>query len=127
MMRVLCIITFSAFLTGCAGYSTHTLYDVNIEVSDFQKQSPVSGASVTIKYDYDSYGWFIFVNTPDDVKGMTNKNGNFSTQIADYKYRILMWVNGMPTGDIDKDIVLTGGTLIAAPKNPKYKIVVTPK
>jgi len=103
----------------------HSMYDVNIDVSDYQTNNPVPGATVTIDYDYDSYGWFYFANTPEDVNGITNQNGRLATQMADFRYRIIMRINGLPAGKINKELVRNGGNLIAAPKNPKYKIVVS--
>lgn len=114
-------------VSGCAGYSMHSMYPVTISVSEIDSSKRLSGATKSISYDYDSYGWFLFGNKSNDVFGVTNKEGVFSTEMADYRYRIIMRVNGLPAGDFGRELVLQGGVLKVPPRQPMYLVQVSPR
>ena len=125
MFRFTWILLLIVALSGCAGYSMHSMYDVTIQVNDNKTEKPVGNVEVSVKYDYDSYGMFYFANKPEPVSGVTDADGKVVLPIADYRYRILMWVSGEPT-QLSKDLVQKGGTLQVPSKKPVYTVVLRP-
>ena len=104
----------------------HSMYDVTVQVKDHKTEKPVVNAEVSVKYDYDSYGMFYFANKPEPASGVTDANGKVVLQIADYRYRILMWVSGEPT-QLNKELVIKGGSLQVPSKKPVYTVDLLPK
>ena len=125
MIRYITAILLVITLSGCAGYSMHTIYDVSVEVRDFKTNKPIGNIEVSVKYDYDSYGWFYFANTPEPVSGKTDTNGKVVLPIADYRYRILMRVAG-ELDQLDKALVQKGGKINVPSKVPIYSIELQP-
>lgn len=126
MIKHISAILLSIALSGCVGYSMHSMHDVSVEVTDYKTNKPHSNLEVSVKYDYDSYGWFYFANTPDPVSGITDHNGKVILPIADYRYRIIMRVSGQPTGELDKILVRKGGRLVVPPRIPVYAVELKP-
>jgi hypothetical protein len=121
MIKLLPILLLAMSISGCAGYSMHSMHDLEIRVKNYESNIPVDNAVVSVTYDYDSYGWFYFANTPESTAGKTDSTGKVDLSIADYRYRILMRVGGQVT-DLDKEIVRNGGNLIVPNKAPIYLI-----
>lgn len=115
-----------ATLSGCAGYSMHSIYDVAIQVKDYESNKPISAATVSVTYDYDSYGWFYFGNKPEPVTGITNNKGEVVLALADYRYRILMDIAGEPAS-LNKNLVQNGGSLAVPRNKPVFTVVLEPK
>lgn len=103
----------------------HSLYDVRVVVRDYQSEMPVDNANISVSYDYDSYGWFLFANTPDPVETRTDKNGEAVLKIADYRYRIIMRVEDKPAS-LNKQLVKNGGDLNVPANSPVYKVKLSP-
>lgn len=103
----------------------HSMYDVTVQVKDHNTEKPVGNVEVSVKYDYDSYGMFYFANKPEPVFGVTDVNGKVVLPLADFRYRILMWVSSEPT-QLNKELVQKGGTLKVPSKQPVYTVELRP-
>jgi len=125
MLRLTWLLLLVFALSGCAGYSMHSMCDVTIQVSDNKTEMPIGNVEVSVKYDYDSYGMFYFANKPEPVSGVTDANGKVVLTLADFRYRILMWVAGKPA-QLSKELVQKGGTLKVPSKEPVYTVVLSP-
>ena len=112
-------------LTGCVGYSMHRDYDVKIAVRDYESAVPVGGAQVAVSYHYDSYGWFLFMNTPAPSEAVTDRNGEAVLRITDYRYGIRMRIAGMPLR-LNKKIVRKGGGFDVPAREPVYEVELSP-
>ncbi len=104
----------------------HSMYEVEIEVKEYQSNQPIPGLDVSVAYDYDSYGWFYFANTPKGVSGSTDEEGKVNFRLADYRYRILMRVADS-TVDLNKEVIREGGVLNIPSRNPAYKVLLHPR
>lgn len=112
-------------LTWCVDYSMHRDYDVKIAARDYESAVPVGGAQIAVSYHYDSYGWFLFMNTPDPSEAVTDQNGEAVLRIADYRYGIRMRIADMPLR-LNKKMARKRGDFDVPAREPVYKVELSP-
>jgi hypothetical protein len=115
------VLLSSACLSGCVGFSTHSNHLVRISITELISATPAPNVSLSIAYDYDSYGWFHYLNTPVGEAAITNSQGTAEMNLADFRYRILLSVDGRLTS-LNKQLVREGGVVSV----PPYKVTLTP-
>jgi hypothetical protein len=108
------VLTCAANLSGCVAVSMHSTYSIRITVVEAASAMPASNVPVVVAYDYDSYGWFYFANTPDPATAVTDAKGTTVMQLADFRYRTLLRVNGKLT-TLNKQLVREGGAMSVPP------------
>jgi hypothetical protein len=126
MLKRTWIILIMVAMSGCAGYSMHSMHDVEIRVLDFSSDMPIGNVELSVTYDYDSYGWFYFANTPASISGITDSTGRVVLSLADYRYRILMRIEGKGA-DLNKDLVRQGGKVTVPSKIPIFMVELRPR
>ena len=105
------IIVFLTFvICGCMGVSMHSLYQTGITVTNLETGVPAKNIPLAVAYDYDSYGWFYFANSPTPVNSVTDQAGQAVAAIADYRYRILLKVGG-ELSTPSKQMIQEGGSV----------------
>ena len=110
-----------ACLSGCVGLSTHSNYIVRISITELISAAPAQNVPLSITYDYDNYGWFHYLNTPVGEAAVTDSQGSAEMNLADFRYRILLRVDGKLTS-LNKQLVRDGGIVSV----PPYKVTLTP-
>lgn len=99
----------------------HSAYPVRFTVADATSAAPSSNVQLAVSYDYDSYGWFHFFNVPPNETATTDTNGVAVMRLADFRYRILLKVNGTLT-TLNRRLITEGGAVAA----PPYHVVLSP-
>lgn len=110
-----------AFLSGCVGLSMHSNHRARISVTELASGAPAQNVPLSIAYDYDSYGWFLYLNTPARETAVTDSKGAAEMNVADFRYRILLKVDGKVTS-LPQQLVREGGVVSV----PPYKVTLTP-
>jgi hypothetical protein len=95
---------------GCVGVSMHSPHRTLVTVTHLADGAPASAVPVAVSYDYDSYGMFYFANTPGPETGLTDDQGHVSMSLADFRYRIILRIDGAMT-TIDRATVIEGGAV----------------
>ena len=113
------------WLSGCAGYSMHSLRDVSIKISDLKTNELVAGIEITVTYDYDSYGLFYFANTQQPVSGWTDAIVTVLLPIANYRYRTVMKI-GDVVALLNKELIQDGGEFTVPFNRPVYNVKLLP-
>lgn len=123
-MKVFSLVLVPLFfsLVSCVGVSMHTTSEVVVRVSDPKTRQPVSGAEVKISYGYDSYGWFHFANTPDNIEGRTNGAGMVNLRVSDFRYFTSIRVNSSAWTPLDYSAIRSGETLMIPKADPEYRV-----
>lgn len=113
-------------LFGCVGVSMHSSHSTPLVVTVLPAGVPASKVRVSVSYDYDSYGWFYFLNTPSATNAVTDDQGRVTNPIADYQYRIILGVES-DTVAIDRKLVVEGGRVAVPNSNPRYQVDLKPR
>ena len=79
---------------ACAAVSMHSTRPVEVHVTDRATHEPVSGAGVSVVYDYDSYGVFLVLRVPDAASARTDSNGVAVLPMATFGYAIVFRAAG---------------------------------
>lgn len=121
--KVLGALTLSgvaASVSGCVAVSMHSIHPVRIDVTNTTSSGPAADIPLTVQYDYDSYGLFYFFNVPESETARTDKNGSAVMNMADFRYRILLTVDGKLT-TLSNELVREGGSVAVQPYNVTLK------
>ncbi len=110
----------AASLSGCA-VSMHTMHPVRVSIAEMPSAVPASNVPFTVTYDYDSYGWFYFANAPREATAVTDSQGTAVVNLADFRCRILLKVDGKLTA-LNQQLVREGGVVSVS----RYKVTLTP-
>ena len=100
----------------------HSAHPVRVTVADATSAAPSSNVQLAVSYDYDSYGWFHFFNVPPNETATTDANGVAVMKLADFRYRILLKVNGGAPTTLNKQLITEGGAVAV----PPYRVVLSP-
>ena len=124
-IQLLFLLVLCTFASGCVAVSMHSTRDVRLTVTEPASGAPAAHIPVSADYDYDSYGWFYFANTPHSESATTDELGQVTLPLADYRYGVVLNV-GKAVVILDKEAVRHGGVVSAYRGPLRYTVQLNP-